>query len=461
MRSNNTTWMRGLAWIATLAAFALSAGSAAASTVHGNWIATDYVTGFPQPPSADEAGPIGLAFDSSANLLITDINTGTFHRVPPGGGTTAAQTLVTTGLGKPAGLAFGADGRLYMARADQARVDEINPANASVVRTVASGLACPTGLAVDPLSGDLFASNKCGSAPINRIGSPASTKPTVKTYSSRRADGLTFQPDGTLFAAVDDSEVDSIAGTNQSDAGTATKVADVADIDGIAYSPATSNHAAYLVVNRTNGEIDMLDLQGHSTPIVTGASRGDLVTVGPDHCIYADLQDRVIKLAPSQGSCDFATPVQQVLGTRSTARVIDTAVSAKASKTVRRGSRFTVTLKVTNKSKNVAHKVVLTDALPRGTKFVSARSIKGVACKAKRRRLTCRLASLRARKSFTVKVVERSKSGSRYTNAAKVASADLDPAPGNNHSSARTKVKAANNVLGVQRHGKRLPSTTG
>src|SRR3954452_17550465 len=92
LRSTYITWMRRVAGIATLAAFALSAGAASAYTVNGNWIATDYVTGFPQPSDPNSAGPIGLAFDASGNLLVTDINSGTLHRVPPGGGT-AAGTL--------------------------------------------------------------------------------------------------------------------------------------------------------------------------------------------------------------------------------------------------------------------------------------------------------------------------------------------------------------------------------
>src|SRR3954452_15302927 len=76
MRCRYTTRMRGFAGIAALAAFALSAGSAGAYTVHGNWIATDYATGFPQPSDPASAGPIGLAFDANANLLVTDIDAG-------------------------------------------------------------------------------------------------------------------------------------------------------------------------------------------------------------------------------------------------------------------------------------------------------------------------------------------------------------------------------------------------
>src|SRR3954452_11693627 len=136
MGTMTNAWMRAVAGIAALTAFALSAGSASAYTVQGPWIAQGYVTGFPTPP-ADSAGPLGLAFDSSANLLVTDINSGTLHRVKPGGGTTPGSVMAS-GLSNAAGLAFGADGPLYMARADHGPINELNPANGGVIRTVIS-----------------------------------------------------------------------------------------------------------------------------------------------------------------------------------------------------------------------------------------------------------------------------------------------------------------------------------
>lgn len=440
MRQNGKARMRSWIGVATLAALALSAGTASAYTVNRDWIASDYATGFTPPANPDEAGPLGLAFDGSANLFVTNIATGTLHRVPPGGGSAAAN-VIASGLGKPAGLAFGSDGRLYLARADQARVDEVNPADGSIVRRVATGIPCPTALAIDPISSDLFASNKCGGGTTMRIAGPAGASPKVTTYAQQRDDGLTFAPDGTLFAAAEDVRIDAISATNSANPGQARTIAAVEDADGIAYSPATSGQDAYLVVNRTNGEIDRLDFDGTLTPIVTGASRGDLVTVGPDHCIYAALQDRVIKLSPADGECGFATPLQGVLGDRSSRRVVDTAIKASGPKSAKRGSRFAFTLRVSNKSKTAAHSVVVTDTLPKGAKFVKASSAKGVKCKRHGRTITCRKSSLAARKSFTILVRVRSVSGKAYTNSAKVKSSDLDPKPGNNSSKSKTKVR--------------------
>src|SRR5207247_10176414 len=121
------------------------------------------------------------------------------------------------------------------------------------------------------------------------------------------------------------------------------------------------------------------------------ASRGDLVTVGPDHCIYAALQDRVIKIAPSTGSCEFAPPAgQAVLGKRLSS-VVDLVLSARAPKRVRRGKRFAYTFKVANRGPATARGVVLTDKLPKGLRFVKmAQSAKGTSCKRRRGTVTCR-----------------------------------------------------------------------
>jgi uncharacterized repeat protein (TIGR01451 family) len=453
--------VRKAALITTLAATSLfGAAAAQAYQTTNGWVASDYATGF---PSGSAGGPIGLVFDGSGNLLVGDAQSADMYKIPPGGGGAAANKLAD-GYGGAEGLAFDKSGRLYMARGTKHDVVELNPASGEVLRTVVTGLPCPVGLATDPLSGDLFVSNVfCPGGGIYRISGFANGPGVARLYAGRQdADGLTFAPDGTLFAAAG-SEIIRISGTNTGNPGSVSDVAAVPKVDGIAYAPDAGGD--YLVANRNDGEIDRVDFNGTLTPLLTGGSRGDLVTVGPDHCLYADLADRIIKMGPASGQCTFAAPVQPglggVLGERVAKRVVDSAVKASAPKSVKRGSRFTLKLKVSNKSKTAAHTVVVTDKMPRGTKFVSARSIKGVSCKHKKLVVTCRKASLAAKKSFTITLVVRAKRGSTYTNTATVKSNDLDPAPGNNRSKTKTKVKAGNSVLGVQRRGTRLPRTTG
>lgn len=421
--------------VAAIAATTLFAATTAqAYQTAPGWVASDYVTGFDH---GSEAGPVGLAFDGSGNLLVTGSSTASLHKVAPGGGT-AAGTKIHDGYGQAEGLAFDKSGRLFMARGNQHDVVELNPASGDVIRTVVDGLPCPVGLATDPISGDLFVSNVfCKTGGIMRI-----TDGKAKRYAGTQdADGLTFAPDGTLYAAGG-VRIVRIAGTNTSNPGAVSNVIDLPNVDGIAFSPASGKDPDFLVVVRTDGEIDRVDFNGSSTPILTGGSRGDLATVGPDHCIYADLQDRVIKLGPSSGACGFATPLgeQGVLGTRASQRVVDMSIKSSGPKSVKRRGHYDYKLKVANRSGNTAHTVVVTDTLPKGAKLTKTRAARGVKCKRRGRTLTCRKSTLAGHRSFTITLRMRSLAGKSYTNNAKVKSNDLDPAPGNNHSKSKTRV---------------------
>jgi uncharacterized repeat protein (TIGR01451 family) len=447
--SNLIAAARRAAALAATTAIALACtASAQAYQAAPGWTATDYATGFPFASVQDGGfGPVGLAFDANANLFVSNAATATLHKVPPGGGT-ADATKLRTGYGHAAGLAFGKDGRLYMARGSEHDVVEVNPDNGDIVRTVVGSLPCPVGLATDPISGDLFVSNVfCQGGAIMRITRFANGPGTARPYAgSQDADGLTFAPDGTLYAAGG-SMVVRIEGTNSSSAGKVSDVAAIPEVDGIVFAPATALDDEYLVVVRNDGEVDRVDFNGTVTPVVTGTSRGDLVTVGPDRCIYAALQDRVIKVGPAAGQCNFAGPAtpgpggQGVVGERVAERVVDTAIKATAAKTVKRGKRLTLTLKVRNRSRNGSHALTVTNVMPKGAKFVRARSIRSVRCKARRRTVRCSKSSLAPGKSFSVKILVRAVRGTTYVNTARVKSKDLDPAPGNNKSRSTTKVK--------------------
>ena len=79
-------------------------------------------------------------------------------------------------------------------------------------------------MAVDPLSGDLFAGDDCGgslaSPAIKRVHNPAGASPTVSTYvtESGAVVGLTFAPDGTMYAVACPSsctKIDAISAPTQ------------------------------------------------------------------------------------------------------------------------------------------------------------------------------------------------------------------------------------------------------
>jgi hypothetical protein len=276
----------------------------AAGTPAPGFAVTDFATGFntfiPFGP-----GPIGVAFDAVGNLYSTAYYSGGVYRFPPSGGTFETSRLGSVGY-RVTGLAFDRSGRLFVARQGEGDILELNPSDASVKGTVASGICNPNAVVVDPLSGDLFISS-CGTVQRLHGYQGSAVQPTL--YSTNvSVDGLTFAPDGTLFGAGG-GPVYRISGTSDSAPGTATPIANVPTGDGIALvAPAPGSPITQLAVNRNDGIITLVDFSvqpASMTNIVTGGSRGDFVGVGPDKCLYATQSDEIEKVTAADGSCPF------------------------------------------------------------------------------------------------------------------------------------------------------------
>ena len=118
-------------------------------------------------------------------------------------------------------------------------------------------------------------------------------------------DGLSFGPDGTLYAALNEQSVGKITGTDSVSPGKVTLLpVTVPTIDGMAVS--ADPDIPFLYGNRNDGIITKIDPT--MTPpalsnIFTGGTRGDFVTVGPDGCLYATQTDRVLLVTNADGSC--------------------------------------------------------------------------------------------------------------------------------------------------------------
>jgi streptogramin lyase len=224
-----------------------------------------------------------------------DYANGVLYRFGSLGGVASATTQVnaTPIGGAPTGLAFGKDGHLYLARQSASDVLEINPTTGSIVRTVASGVPCATGIATDPLSGDLFVSTVgCSSIGVMRLSSFASGPATITGYASPgTTDGVTFAPDGALYAAVFGQSIVRIAGTNAPTPGGVTTLANVPSSDGTAVAASSDpSRPPFIFANRNDRIISRIDLT--TTPptlstVANAGTRGDFVAVGPDGCLYA------------------------------------------------------------------------------------------------------------------------------------------------------------------------------
>jgi len=303
---------------------ATSGGSGGGS---GGFVATPFATGF--NTMGTSIGPIGVAFDNAGSLFVMNYQTGILYKFGPGGGVAGPATQVSangifgcpTSTSASSGLAFSKDGKhLYLAQQCSGQVLEVDQTTGVVIRTVASGIPYATGIATDPISGDLFVTEPSfGHDDIIRVSNPTSANPTVGPYAhpGSKSDGIAFGPDGTLYASICCSAVIIISATNSSVPGTILGYISNSALsgnDGIALLPPPPGAVGEsIVVNSNFGFIVEIDNPLTANPtfhnIVTGGSRGDFVTVGPDHCLYATQTDSVEKVTSADGSCPFVPSI--------------------------------------------------------------------------------------------------------------------------------------------------------
>lgn len=278
--------------------------TASAYRVSPAYAASDYATGLPTT-SCCHWGPIGVAFDPSDNLYVIDSADGNLYRFPPGGGRADDARLSSRPItGGPAGLAMTRDGRLYATLADSGSLVQLNPDTGGVIKTVVTGLNCATGIAVDPVSDDLFVSgNGCGDT-VWRVTIDPAGAGTANAYASglNDVDGLAFAPGGTLYAAAR-GDIIAIDGTNSSSPGRYSIIAAVPNSDGIAYADQGQGSPPFLIVNRVDGIATRVDLSADRTQqdIFSGGSRGDFTAVDSNGCLFATQSDRVVRIAPVGG----------------------------------------------------------------------------------------------------------------------------------------------------------------
>lgn len=287
-----------------------AAGGYGPSTVipGSGYAITTFATGLPNSGPYG-GGPVGLAFGPSGNLFVMDQFKGILYEFSASGGDASSHAINTIPIaGSPTGIAFTKDGRLYAALQVAGAVVELDPSTGSVIRTVAT-MCSPTGIAVDPKSGDLFVTEPTCAPNIVRISNFAHGPGTISIFSSPgEVDGITFGADGTLYATGYATGVVKIAGTASVTPAPGTVISQIivptADGNGIAAD------GSYLMVNRNDGILTKVDFGTNTAvDVANGGSRGDLATTGPDGCLYAAETDVIEKVTNADGTCSFSTVI--------------------------------------------------------------------------------------------------------------------------------------------------------
>jgi len=309
-------------------------GSGALPTAEAGWSITPFATGFRSGPLSYGginfggcSGVQGPAFGDSGDYLFNFLN-GDVFRLPAGGGAaTSTNKLATIGpsLGWPV---VGQDGRLYGLRAattgdfTTGAVLELDPDTGAQIREVASNVKCANGLAVDPLSGDLFVDDQCfggGSDDPNiyRIRNPGSVTPTKEIYATlpfTPNGNLTFAPDGTLYVVSGYTSptafVYRVSGTDQPGPVTVTAVPGVHSLFWTNVGEVDENGAAVSLITLSfdGQDLQLVDITTDpptTTVIAHGIGGG---FTGPDGCLYAWTGDgtTVYRLGDEDGGCAFA-----------------------------------------------------------------------------------------------------------------------------------------------------------
>ena len=385
----------GLAAVGAVLVLALlGAGIAAGASSAPGVAVAPFATGFPS--DGDGIGPTGMAFDTSGRLFVAD-RTRLYRFGPTGGRADADHQVNRAGLpGVLAGLALGRDGNLYAALRRtpvQGDVVEIDQQTGQVARVVASGISCPTGLAVDPLSGDLFVSSVYCSPQVTRIHNGEKS-----TYVSGVAvDGMAFAPNGTLYLAhsadLQGYTVSSVPGTNSSDR-TRTGLSKVDEPDGIgiAASDASTGAPPFLVVNRLNGSITRIDLSNPDHPtrdLVTGGTRGDFVVVGRDGCLYATQTSEVLKVTNGDGSCSTSNSGGGSSGGGGLGGLVPTAPPLSASAYVKvSGGSATAKACVASRRLSIRFRSARGTRVRRARLYIGSKRVRTVSGRALRRKVT-------------------------------------------------------------------------
>jgi hypothetical protein len=298
-------------------------------TPGAGYTATAFITGIPATTVLNYAntnfncaGGINPTFESSGAILEVDFYNGSLYQLGASGGAVSTSLLLTTLHPAISSLVYGKDGSLYASQSGEGGyIAQLDPATGAQLRIVASNLTCPSGLAVDPLSGDLFFDDECTHAgtddpTIYRIIDPANTdtgNPTsVVAYAklpSTPSGGMAFAPNGTLYAVsgyyyTTTAQVMQVSATNATSV-TVTPVTGITSDFGIAIGQTNADGSAQSLIVEPAGTLSEIPIATPSTPTVIATGGPGVGVIGPDGCMYSAKTTTIYRVAAAAGGCSF------------------------------------------------------------------------------------------------------------------------------------------------------------
>ena len=292
--------------------------------------ATGFQTGALSFSNVNYGGCAGVSTPGfrEGSVYLPNFLNGDLFKIGSGGGAVSNANKLAT-LGPTLGWAVvGKDGRLYATRAgtggnfNTGIVVELDPNTGAILRTLSANLTCPQGLAVDPLSGDLFFVDVCfGGGSDNpslfRITNPAGAGPATVVYATLpfTPNGqIVFSPKGSIYVVSGYTQptppVVRVSGTNLPGPPTLTQIAGAQSNFWVNIASVGPDGEATMLITLLNNRLKLTDIT--TNPATAGTELAQDIgggIIGPDGCLYMPNQNALYRLTDPAGGCGFAPTI--------------------------------------------------------------------------------------------------------------------------------------------------------
>lgn len=261
--------------------------------VHQDLVQELVAAGFPYAGDpGGEFGPSGIVFLSDEDWMVADGGTGDLYRLS--GFPARADRPLHPGAGV-LDLAFGRDGRLYATRWLQGDIVEVDPTTGGVVRVVADNFSALTGIAADPLTGDLLVADYKENAIFQVAPDSGLKRVRASGGALGGPDGVAIDPGGHLFVACEGNK-------HVVEVHPDGRVIDRAVLeggpDGIALGASGGPLEGCIIISLRDGKVVGLRPDGTITTLAAGGTPGDLLAVDRHGRLYVTQLEEVIRLSP-------------------------------------------------------------------------------------------------------------------------------------------------------------------